>query len=49
MKTPNKFLLIVISLMLAIGLFSFVQYSTNEIISRSITAIEKTNCECKEE
>jgi YbbR domain-containing protein len=49
MNTPNKFLLIVISFMLAIGLFSFVQYNTNHIISKSIRAIEKTNCECVEE
>lgn len=49
MNTPNKFLLIVISLMLAVGLFSFVQYNTNHIISKSIKAIDKANCDCAEE
>jgi YbbR domain-containing protein len=49
MNTPNKFLLIVISFMLAIGLFSFVQYNTNHIISKSIKAIDKATCECAEE
>jgi len=49
MKAPNKFLLIITSLILAIGLFSFVQYNTNQIVSKSISAIEKTNCDCDDE
>ena len=49
MNTPNKFLLIGISFVLAIGLFYFVQYNTNHIISKSIKAIEKASCECIKE
>jgi len=48
MKTPNKFLLIGISLMLSAGLFFFVQYNTNQIIAKSIKAMEKTNCDYTE-
>ena len=48
MKTPNKFLLIGISLILATGLFLFVQYNTNQLITKSIKAMEKANCDCKE-
>tara|TARA_R110002110_G_scaffold247219_2_gene463527 strand:- start:1019 stop:1171 length:153 start_codon:yes stop_codon:yes gene_type:complete len=47
MKTPNKFLLIIISFILAIGLFTFVQYKTNQLVTKAIGQMEK--CECEDE
>ncbi len=48
MKSPNKFLLIVISLCLSMGLFTFVQYNTNQIISKSMDQIRECQCEEKD-
>jgi hypothetical protein len=47
MKTPNKFLLIIISFILAMGLFSFVQFNTNQLVTKAIDQLEK--CECDDE
>ena len=47
MKTPNKFLLIIISFILAIGLFLFVQYNANQLVTKVAAQMEK--CECDDE
>jgi hypothetical protein len=47
MKAPNKFLLITISFVLALGVFFFAQHNTNKVINKSIKAIEKATCECE--
>jgi hypothetical protein len=46
MKTPNKFLLIVLSLILSFGLFFFVQYNTNQIVTKAIEQMK--DCRCKD-
>ncbi len=45
MKAPNKFLLIAISLALAMGLFSFVQYNTNQIVTQAIDQMKECTCD----
>lgn len=47
MKAPNKFLLIIISFALALGVFFFVQHNTSKIINKSIKTIESATCECE--
>lgn len=47
MKATNKFLLIIISCAMAMGLFCFVQYNANQLVNKSINAFQQANCKCE--
>ena len=49
MNSPNKFLLIIISLTLSMGLFAFVQYNTNQLVTKTINQIKECDCGGKED